>query len=97
MMKRKTDPILTTSFTDKEANLGSDQTGVRPSGEPKVRAQAIADFCKRYAVGRTFVYQEIKEGRLSAKKAGSRTLISTEDADAWFSSLPEMQTKVDRK
>lgn len=51
-------------------------------------AITIQDFCQNYGVGRTFVFNEIKAGRLPIKKAGQRTLILRSDADAWLSSLP---------
>ncbi len=52
-------------------------------------ALTIQDFCQFYGVGRTFAFQEIKEGRLRTKKAGQRTLILRADADSWVNSLPD--------
>ena len=46
----------------------------------------IADFCKRYRIGRTKVYEEINFGRLRAIKVGRRTLIVIDDAEAWLQS-----------
>jgi excisionase family DNA binding protein len=40
-------------------------------------------------VGRTFVFSEIKEGRLEAHKAGSRTLITRDAITTWLKSLPQ--------
>src|SRR5665213_2285157 len=37
-----------------------------------IGALTISGFCRVYNVGRTFVYSEIAEGRLEARKAGSR-------------------------
>jgi excisionase family DNA binding protein len=54
-------------------------------------AMTIADFCRRYRVGRTKVYYEIGEGRLRAVKLGAKTLIMNRDADAWARSLPELK------
>ena len=39
-------------------------------------------------VGRTFIFSEIKNGRLEAVKAGSRTLITQDAMTAWLKSLP---------
>jgi excisionase family DNA binding protein len=51
---------------------------------------SIRDFCERYNVGRTTVHQEIKEGRLQARKAGRRTLIGSDDAETWWLALPTL-------
>jgi excisionase family DNA binding protein len=59
------------------------------------RAWSIRDFCKRYDVGRTTVHQEIKEGRLKARKAGRRTLIGDDDAEEWWRSLPAIKEATD--
>ena len=52
------------------------------------RAFSVAGFCKTYAIGRTFMYEEIAKGRLRTRKAGRRTLILKDDADSWLASLP---------
>jgi hypothetical protein len=57
-----------------------------------VGAMALNDFCKRYGVGRSYAYLEIKAGRLKALKAGARTLVRVADAEAWLSSRPSLQT-----
>jgi hypothetical protein len=51
-------------------------------------AFTVNDFCERYSVGRTLAYEEIKAGRLRTRKAGRRTLILAQDAEAWISGLP---------
>ncbi len=48
----------------------------------------INDFCARNHLGRTYVYRQIKEGRLHAVKVGSKTYIRAEDEAAWRDSLP---------
>jgi len=53
-----------------------------------VAAFSIPDFCARYGIGRSSVYEEIQAGRLQAKKARRRTLITAEAAQAWLDSLP---------
>jgi excisionase family DNA binding protein len=55
--------------------------------EPGKIAYSIPQFCAACAVGRTFVYEEIKAGRLRAAKAGRRTLIDAAEARRWFASL----------
>lgn len=53
-----------------------------------IRALSIAEFCKRYGVGRSSAYEEIKSGRLEARKVGARTLITFEAAENWLGQLP---------
>lgn len=54
-------------------------------------AYSLAAFCRNYNVGLTFTYQKIKDGKLRAVKAGSKTLILRRDAEAWAQTLPEMR------
>lgn len=51
-------------------------------------AFTVDEFRKAYGVGRSFIFEEIKAGRLHARKAGRRTLILKIDAEAWLQSLP---------
>ena len=44
---------------------------------------SIQDFCERYDIGRTKAYEEINAGRLRARKAGRRTIITADDAEDW--------------
>jgi excisionase family DNA binding protein len=62
-----------------------------PQGHAR-RAMSIAEFCQRYGTGRTTAYQEIKAGRLRARKCGKRTIITDDDAEAWLRDLPTIQT-----
>jgi hypothetical protein len=54
------------------------------------RGLSIPVFCETYDIGRSKAYEEIAAGRLKARKAGRRTIIATEDAEEWFSSLPRL-------
>jgi len=47
------------------------------------QAYDLASFCKAYCISRSFAYLEIKAGRLKPFKAGRKTLISREAAEAW--------------
>jgi excisionase family DNA binding protein len=51
---------------------------------------SISEAAKALGICRTNVYREIKEGRLTAKKSGRRTLIPIEAAQAWRDALPAM-------
>jgi excisionase family DNA binding protein len=53
-------------------------------------ALSINGFCKLFALGRTFAYEQIKDGKLRAVKCGGRTLILRRDAEAWARLLPEL-------
>jgi excisionase family DNA binding protein len=52
-------------------------------------AYSIADVTRITGVGRSLLYEEIKEGRLRIRKLGRRTLIFDADLRAWLEGLPE--------
>ena len=52
---------------------------------PNKLAYGIADAVQATSVGRSFLYEEIKAGRLKTFKVGTRTLIATTDLMAWLS------------
>ncbi|MFK0687968.1 helix-turn-helix transcriptional regulator [Mesorhizobium sp. IMUNJ 23033] len=53
-------------------------------------AFTIKRLCAAYGVGRTFVYEEIKAGRLETRRAGTRkVLVRKVDADKWLDNLPK--------
>jgi excisionase family DNA binding protein len=53
---------------------------------------SLNDFCRRNSVGRSYVYQQIKEGKLKAIKVGAHTRITYEDERTWRQSLPKLET-----
>ncbi len=57
-----------------------------------IGALTVAEFCQAYRVGRTFLYEQLKSGQLSATKAGTKTLILRAEAARWFKSLPKLDT-----
>jgi len=59
------------------------------------RAMSIDGFCKGYGIGRTKAYEEINAGRLKARKAGRRTVITADDAEDWLSRLPALEEALD--
>lgn len=65
-----------------DTNLEPRQAGNRQ------RAMSIDQFRVRYGVGRTTAYEEIKLGRLRARKCGKRTIITEDDAEDWLLCLP---------
>jgi excisionase family DNA binding protein len=58
----------------------------KPASVPRlgfsVEEAASASNC-----GRTTIFQEIREGRLKARKIGRRTIILDEDLRAWLAAL----------
>ena len=52
-------------------------------------AYSIYEFANAYSVGRSKVYEEIREGRLRIIKVGKRTLIPVEAAAEWQRVLEE--------
>jgi len=53
-------------------------------------ALSVSGFCREYSVSRTKFYDELKAGRLTAHKAGQKTLVLREDAEAWVNALPKL-------
>ncbi|HKC02828.1 MAG TPA: helix-turn-helix domain-containing protein [Sphingomicrobium sp.] len=54
-------------------------------------AVTIPDAVKATGMSRTSIYEALKRGDLSARKAGRRTLISFADLEAYLASLPSYQ------
>lgn len=67
------------------------QTGCRP--ETPKPAYTVDEFMTAFGIRRTKTYEEINAGRLKARRAGGRTLIAREDAEAWLASLPIVEAR----
>ena len=52
----------------------------------------VPDAVKATGMSRTSIYEALKRGDLSARKAGRRTLILFSDLQAYLASLPAYQT-----
>jgi excisionase family DNA binding protein len=48
----------------------------------------VAETVTAVGLGRSRLYQEIREGRLRVVKAGRRTLILSQDLQKWLDALP---------
>ncbi len=59
----------------------------RSDGSSK-QAHSINWICEDSNLGRSFIYKEIKDGRLIARKAGRRTIILDPDYRAYLAALP---------
>jgi excisionase family DNA binding protein len=57
---------------------------------PQPLSFSIADASQTSGIGRTSLYQAIKDGSLRAVKRGRRTLILRSDLEAWLASLPAL-------
>ena len=54
-------------------------------------AVTIPDAVKATGMSRTSIYEALKRGDLTARKAGRRTLISFADLEAYLANLPAYQ------
>lgn len=54
----------------------------------------IPEAVKATGMSRTAIYEALKRGDLSARKAGRRTLISFADLEAYLASLPTYEAGV---
>lgn len=52
------------------------------------RALTVRQFSETYGVSRATTYKMISDGEIEARKAGGRTLIPVDAAEAWFKALP---------
>ena len=57
--------------------------------KPDPIAVTIPDAIRVSGISRTALYEALKRGDLTARKAGRRTLISFADLQAYLASLPE--------
>jgi excisionase family DNA binding protein len=55
-------------------------------------ALSVSEAGQLIGIGRTAVFNEIREGRLQAKKCGRRTLILRSDLDTWLARLPNRKS-----
>ena len=47
----------------------------------------IAELAKRHHLSPAFLYNEINDGRLRARKAGAATIVTEEDEQAWLDAM----------
>jgi hypothetical protein len=53
-------------------------------------AFSIESFAHAHEIGRTTTLELIRSGKLTARKIGTRTIITAEDARVWRESLPKI-------
>lgn len=69
------------------SNPSSDRPAATTGG-----AMTVPEFLRWACIGRTKAYAEVKAGRLTLRKIGSKTVILRDDAEAWLRSLPTAST-----
>jgi excisionase family DNA binding protein len=57
------------------------------------RALSVPEAAKAAGVGRTTLFEAIRNGHIAAKKVGRRTIILIDDLDGWLKSLPKSTEK----
>jgi excisionase family DNA binding protein len=63
----------------------------RKTAKPPPRQRlgySIEEFAELTGVGRSSVYKALRNGCLTARKVGKRTIIAAEEVDKWFARLP---------
>jgi hypothetical protein len=63
------------------------------AGSPHDGAESVERFAEKNAISRAQAFKEISSGRLIARKVGTRTIITHEDAARWRRSLPKAAAK----
>ena len=63
----------------------------RASDLSRREAFAVSEFCERYGICRETFYQEVRRGRLRARKLGAKTIVLKTDADAWVATMPQLE------
>ena len=58
---------------------------------PEALAHSVDEAAEIARVGRSFLYEEIRDGRLVARKAKGRTLILHQDLVDYLSNLPTLK------
>lgn len=56
-------------------------------------ALSIRALLTRFPIGKTKLHEEIRAGRLKARKLGTRTVILLPDYEKWVASLPARYTR----
>lgn len=67
-------------------------TSRRVTREMSKISMTISDAVAYSGIGRTKLYDLIKEGHLTPRKLGARTLILTEELDAYIRGLPVLKS-----
>jgi hypothetical protein len=52
----------------------------------------VREFCGKYGIGRTKLYELLSTGALEGVRVGSRTMITGDSAEQWAASLPRFKS-----
>jgi excisionase family DNA binding protein len=55
---------------------------------PLKRLLTVPEATFGYGISRSKFYEEVAAGRIKLRKCGRRTLVASEDMDAWAAGLP---------
>jgi excisionase family DNA binding protein len=69
----------------------------QPQPPAEKRAMRVDEFCKAYGFCRTKFYALVARRELRAVKSGHHTLISADEAQRWFNSLPPLELGTPRE
>jgi excisionase family DNA binding protein len=88
--KGKNDLLATTSLASPNSVDPVDQVAPKTPVSTQAFPGAITvdGFCKRYKIGRTTFYAEVKAGRIRPVKVGRKTLVPEPEGERWLASLP---------
>ena len=64
-------------------------TPANPQPKPPV-AYSIPEAARAAAIGTTKLRNEIRAGRLRARKLGKRSIVTTNDLENWAAALPDI-------
>ena len=67
------------------------------SEDAELGAMTVKEFCRKYGIGTTKFYEEIKAGRLRAVKCGARTLVLNRDSSGWEHTLPAVPPSINHR
>lgn len=59
-------------------------------GVPRI-GLTVEEAAAAAGIGRTMMFKEMKEGRLTARKVGRRTVIPLSELERWLSSQPKAE------
>jgi excisionase family DNA binding protein len=59
-----------------------------PTGDDDFDLLDVRTICRRSTLGRSYIYEEIRAGRLRARKFGRLTRILLADYEAWLAAAP---------
>ena len=60
--------------------------------DAQLLAFTVAEFCSAYRICKATFYVQLRAGRISARKAGNKTLILKAEAERWANALLELNS-----